>query len=249
MIRQARHRPHRAPASSVALRLGPVVLAGTTINAWLRRLLEGPNPTPRTTGHTIVIARPGCRQPDWRSTSIAVRRHHLVPGLEPVAGQERPSAGQQLHHLAGPASHGNLSAGRVAAHWRVPATRAAPRGLTAAIAPAGRAGGRRRLMAAPSGISPAQHATHKRTPLKGCCAFLCAGRLSCLNAQKQFLCAHMRLMRWLIAHPPLPGQRRRFASSASCWNRRHQGTPSRPHELQSTSARATCRLRPTLWMA
>jgi hypothetical protein len=205
MIRQARHRPHCAPASSVALRLGPVVLAGGTVNAWLRRLLEGSNPTPRTTGHPIVIARPGCRQPDWRSTSVAVRRDHLIPGLETVTGQEHPSARQQLHYLAGPASHGNLSTSVVARDWRVSATRAAPLALAAAVGLAGRAGGRRRLMAAPSGISPAQHAAHKRTPLKGLCALLCAGRLSCLNAQKQFLCAHMRLVRWLMTHPPSPG--------------------------------------------
>ena len=149
MIREARQRPHRAPAFFVAHGFSAIVMTGTAINSWPRRFLDGPNATPRTTGHPIVVAWPGCRQPDWRSTSITVRRHHLVPRLEAVTGQERASAGQQVHYLAGLGSHGEASMGFVARGWRLSATRAAPLALAAAVEPAGRAGGRQRLMAAP----------------------------------------------------------------------------------------------------
>ncbi|BFI96067.1 MAG: hypothetical protein RSP_15770 [Rhodanobacter sp.] len=141
MIRQARQRPHRAPAFAVALRLGPVVLTGTAINSWPRRFLDGSNATPRTAWHPPVVAWPGCRQPDYRGTSSAVSRHHRVPGLKTVADQECPSAGQQLHHLTRPASHGSVSRGLVVRDWRLSATRAAPRALAAAVEPAGRDGG------------------------------------------------------------------------------------------------------------
>lgn len=125
------------------------MLAGCAINPWPRRFLDRTHPTPTAARYAEVVARPGRRQPD-HPTVITVCRQHLVPGLETVAGQERPSAGQQLHHLARPAPHGSVSTSLVARDWQAFATHAPPWALAAAVEPAGRDGGRQRLaMTAP----------------------------------------------------------------------------------------------------